>query len=76
MNTILLAFAGFFALFKAVERKNAWAGMTLNNWNSLDNATKDFVQQAVSVLILDIDGAPTDHVFEMQARLMKLLLSY
>jgi hypothetical protein len=48
LNTVLLVLVGFYAIFKAVERKNAWAGMSLNNWNSLDNTTKDFVQQAVS----------------------------
>jgi hypothetical protein len=47
LSTILLAFAGFYALFKAVERKNSWAAMTVNNWNSLGDTTKDFVQQAV-----------------------------
>jgi hypothetical protein len=47
VNIILLLGAGFYSIFKAVERKNAWASLSLDSWNALEDRTKDFVQQAV-----------------------------
>ncbi|KAJ3368324.1 ER degradation-enhancing alpha-mannosidase-like protein 1 [Kappamyces sp. JEL0680] len=46
VNTVLLAGGGFYTIYKAVQRKNAWASLTLNGWNDLEDQTKDFVQQA------------------------------
>lgn len=46
-DTLLLAIAGFYAIYKSVERKNNWNQLTFATWNNLTDTTKDFTQQAV-----------------------------